>query len=112
MKLNTRKANLDPIDTTSMLRPLYGVHYDNFALPLTTPTEIEPTDYSPASDFLVNNNNYEFIDRAYVQTFMSPDSVELITGKSKLFKSWLFGTKLGYRHGHPLLRHHFVHYGP
>jgi hypothetical protein len=81
MKMNTRKANLDVIDKTSLLRPLFGIHYDNFTYTSVTPTNVELFSYSPASDFMMDNADYEMADRGYIQTVIPPPSVDQITGK-------------------------------
>lgn len=64
-KMNTKRANLEIVDTTSTLRPLHGIHYNSFTLPLTTPTDLEWLSYSPSNDFLIDDTGYEVNSQAY-----------------------------------------------
>lgn len=85
MKMNTRKANLDIIDKTSLFRPLYGIHYNNFTLALTTPTDIEPISYTPAFDFMIEETGYEVIGQSTTYQEVTAPNLELITDMAIYF---------------------------
>ena len=51
------------MDTTSTLRPLVEISYDSFTLQSTTPTDLEWTSHSPASEFLSDDTGYEEVEQ-------------------------------------------------
>lgn len=75
MKINTRKANLDIIDTVSWDRPLYSINYDNFTLPLTTPSDVEAVDYFPDDSFLEEFVDYEVTSMSYTYFYETVPSI-------------------------------------
>ena len=79
MKMNTRKANLDIIDKTSLFRPLYSINYNNFTLPTTSPVDLEAVSYSPASDFFYSETSYEIESLAYTYKKGSIPTLQLAT---------------------------------
>lgn len=67
MKFNMRKANLEVTDKTSLLRPLLGIHYNNFTISVTTPTDLEMATFIPSGDFLEEETAYEVNSLGYTQ---------------------------------------------
>lgn len=79
MKMNTRKANLDIIDKTSLFRPLYSINYNNFTLPTSSPVDVETKSYSPASDFFYSETSYEINSLSYIYKNVSIPTLEVAT---------------------------------
>ena len=79
MKINPRKSNLAVIDNTTLLTPMTGIHYDNFSLPETTPTDFELGSYSPAADFLADETGYEINSLGYTYQIMTPPQLDILT---------------------------------
>lgn len=79
MKMNTRKANLDIIDKTSLFRPLYSINYNNFTLPTSSPVDVETKSYTPASDFIYSETSYEINSLSYIYKNVSIPTLEVAT---------------------------------
>lgn len=66
IKLDTRKDNLDIIDNDSWDRPLYGIHYDNFSLPLTVPVDLDSYDLVIEDSLFTLEQDYEMNNFGYM----------------------------------------------